>query len=92
MSFPTLTNGGDPVFSLRIVTLDYYMTAPTPEVDVCYSSLEGTAVEQVPVIRIFGSTPGGQRACLHVHKVIAFTSSAAGPDAWGNPLASGTQR
>jgi DNA polymerase zeta len=56
-------------FSLRIVSLDYYLAPPIPGVDVTFSSLEGTAVETVPIIRVFGSTPAGQRVCLHLHQV-----------------------
>ena len=56
-------------FIFRIVALDYYMARPVPGLDVCYSQLEGTAIERVPVIQIYGSTPGGQKTCLHLHKV-----------------------
>lgn len=58
-----------PPFAVRIVSIDYYLAPPVPSVDVCYSPLEGTAVEQVPVVRVFGATPAGQKACLHVHRV-----------------------
>lgn len=54
---------------MRIVSIDYYLARPIPNFDVSFSHLEGTATEQVPVIRIFGSTPAGQKTCLHVHKV-----------------------
>eukprot|EP00955_Chlamydomonas_euryale_P112430 366130-Chlamydomonas_euryale.AAC.57 len=60
-----------PPFCMRIVALDYYMARPTLGVDACFSPSEGTAVEQVPVVRIFGSTPAGQKACLHLHRVSA---------------------
>ena len=56
-------------FSLRIVSLDHYMARPLPGCDVCWTELEGVAVQKVPVVRIFGSTPGGQKACLHLHGV-----------------------
>ena len=63
-------------FEMRIVNIDYYMAAPLPDVDVCYSSLEGTEVDQVPVVRIYGRTPAGQKACLHVHKASAANGSS----------------
>jgi DNA polymerase zeta len=59
----------DTFFTLRIVNIDYYMTKPKPEFDVVYSSFSGSAIQQVPVVRIFGSTPAGQKTCLHMHKV-----------------------
>lgn len=60
-----------PVFAVRIVSLDHYMARPEPGLDVCYSELEGGVVERVPVVRIFGATPMGQKTCLHLHKVRA---------------------
>lgn len=64
-----VANGLGVPFITRIVSIDYYMTHPIPHIDYCFSSLEGTTVDAVPVIRIFGSTPAGQRACVHVHRV-----------------------
>ncbi len=63
-------------FALRLVSIDYYLAKPAPKVDVSYAPLEGTSIEQVPVVRIFGSTPSGQKACVHLHKVcLAMTLS-----------------
>ena len=59
-------------FVMRIVSLDYHLAAPLPGVDVAYSHFAGEAVEQVPVVRIFGSTPAGQRCCLHLHKAFPY--------------------
>lgn len=61
--------GAHKFFSLRIVSLDYYLAPPVPGLDVAFSSLEGTAVDTVPIVRVFGSTPTGQRVCLHLHQV-----------------------
>jgi len=64
------THAVDRFFSLRIVSLDYYLAPPIPGLDVTFSSLEGTAVDSVPVVRVFGATPAGQRVCLHLHQVM----------------------
>uniref|UniRef100_A0A1D1Y8K7 DNA polymerase zeta catalytic subunit n=1 Tax=Anthurium amnicola TaxID=1678845 RepID=A0A1D1Y8K7_9ARAE len=62
-----------PVFSIRIVSLDYYMAAPIPGLDFCDSPcFPGRRVEEVPVIRIYGSTLAGQKACLHVHGALPY--------------------
>eukprot|EP00178_Gracilaria_changii_P009222 TRINITY_DN270_c0_g1_i3.p1 TRINITY_DN270_c0_g1~~TRINITY_DN270_c0_g1_i3.p1 ORF type:complete len:1690 (-),score=200.37 TRINITY_DN270_c0_g1_i3:4125-9194(-) len=64
----TLSNA---LISVRIVHIDYY-EHPLHN----YSSstafqaariTTNTASDRLPVIRIFGSTPAGQRACLHIH-------------------------
>jgi hypothetical protein len=59
--------------TLRIVSLDHYMASPVPGIDVFWSELEGVAVHKVPVVRIFGATPGGQKSCLHLHGVRLYT-------------------
>ena len=59
----------DETFIVRIVSLDYYMAKPLPGLDMCFSPLEGTVIDRVPVIQIYGSTPGGQKTCVHLHKV-----------------------
>ena len=61
-------NSSQPL-AFRLVDIDYYLAKPLPGLDVCYSQLEGTAVEQVPVIRVFGSTPARQKVCMHMHRV-----------------------
>ena len=60
---------GAPVFAVRLVVVDYYLARPVPGLDVPYSPLQGCAVARVPVVRVFGTTPRGQKACVHLHKV-----------------------
>lgn len=60
------------IFSVRIVTIDYCMAPPIPDADICYSSFHGGKVNEVPVIRVYGSTPAGQKTCLHVHRALPY--------------------
>ncbi|XP_050274136.1 DNA polymerase zeta catalytic subunit-like [Quercus robur] len=59
-------------FSVRIVSIDHYMAPPTHGLDISYSTFQGGKVSEVPVIRIYGSTPAGQKTCLHVHGVLPY--------------------
>ncbi|XP_074312247.1 DNA polymerase zeta catalytic subunit isoform X2 [Silene latifolia] len=60
------------IFSVRIVSIDYYMSPPIPDFDISYSSIHGRAVKEVPVIRIYGSTPSAQKACVHLHRALPY--------------------
>ncbi|KAL2345686.1 hypothetical protein Fmac_006971 [Flemingia macrophylla] len=60
------------IFSVRIVSIDYYMAPPIPDADICYSSFHGGKVNEVPVIRVYGSTPAGQKTCLHIHRALPY--------------------
>eukprot|EP00727_Mastigamoeba_balamuthi_P004330 m51a1_g13896 dna polymerase zeta catalytic subunit, putative (2076) ;mRNA; f:718412-728650 len=42
------------------------------EFDVAFSAFQGEPVPFVPVTHIFGATPAGQKACLHLHKALPY--------------------
>ncbi len=56
-------------FTMRIVTVDHYMSKPAEDFDLGYSVFSGAGIDRVPVIRVFGATPAGQKCCLHLHQV-----------------------
>lgn len=54
-------------FRVKINVIDYVMVEPGP-----LDSPDGShnvKHRQVPVLRIFGDTINGQKACVHVHQV-----------------------
>ncbi|XP_077444018.1 DNA polymerase zeta catalytic subunit isoform X1 [Stigmatopora argus] len=60
------------MFAVRIVTADYYLANPIKDLDACYSEFRESNVNKVPVVRIFGATPAGQKTCLHLHGVFPY--------------------
>jgi DNA polymerase zeta len=60
------------IFSCRIVQIDYYLSAPLKNLDVCFSGFRASPLEKVPVLRVFGATPGGQKTCLHIHGAFPY--------------------
>nr|DBA26585.1 TPA: hypothetical protein GDO54_010826 [Pyxicephalus adspersus] len=60
------------MFSLRLVTADYYLAAPLPGLDVTKSHFRDRDVRRVPVVRVFGATPAGQKTCLHLHGIFPY--------------------
>ncbi|KAI7872574.1 hypothetical protein BDF14DRAFT_1716926 [Spinellus fusiger] len=57
--------------SIRIINIDYYLSSPG-HFDRKQSPFSETDIDRVPVIRIFGSTPAGQKTCLHVHQAYPY--------------------
>ncbi|KAI7860501.1 hypothetical protein BDC45DRAFT_103803 [Circinella umbellata] len=57
----------DRYISIRMVNIDHYLDDPGP-MDRAFCPFSNTVLKKVPVIRIFGSTPSGQKACLHIHQ------------------------
>ena len=48
------------------------LISPLFQQDCVFAPLHGKAIQQVPVTRLFGVTPGGQKACMHVHRVFPY--------------------
>ncbi|KAL3277042.1 hypothetical protein HHI36_012403 [Cryptolaemus montrouzieri] len=61
----------DPLL-VRIFDVDFYMCTPKQNLDVIFSQFRGSAVHQVPVIRVFGSTQNGKKICVHVHGIFPY--------------------
>ena len=60
------------MFTVRIVDADFCVKKPVAGQDILYSEFRESNVSRVPVVRIFGSTPSGQKTCLHVHQVFPY--------------------
>lgn len=54
-------------FSCRIVAIDYALVPPLKDYDPQFSLFSAKAIERVPIVRVFGATPVGQKTCLHLH-------------------------
>ncbi|CAG9460605.1 unnamed protein product [Pedinophyceae sp. YPF-701] len=64
-------SAGGMEFGVRIVSIDYYMARPIRDIDVLLTQ-SGEQIRQVPIVRIFGATPAGQKCCLHVHRAFPY--------------------
>ncbi|TKY87343.1 hypothetical protein EX895_004020 [Sporisorium graminicola] len=63
----------DPFFRVRLINIDHVLTVPTPlDRTQCAFNAEGQSLRKVPILRIFGATPAGQRVCLHIHNVYPY--------------------
>jgi DNA polymerase zeta len=60
------------ILSIKIVSVDHYSAFPVQKLDVTHSEFRGTAVKQVPVVRIFGITQNKKKICANVHGVFPY--------------------
>ena len=57
---------------MRLIELDSYVAAPVPSLDPSHSLFSSSPLTHVPVLRVWGATPAGQRTCLHVHRYFPY--------------------
>eukprot|EP00092_Neocalanus_flemingeri_P026221 GFUD01028422.1.p1 GENE.GFUD01028422.1~~GFUD01028422.1.p1 ORF type:complete len:564 (-),score=168.80 GFUD01028422.1:58-1749(-) len=62
----------DALISVRLVVVDHYMSQPVSGLDPLISDFRGYSIRKVPIIRVFGSTTAGQKACLHLHGIFPY--------------------
>ena len=60
------------MLSVRLVTADHCQAEPAAGWDTCYSEFRGRHATTAPVIRVFGATADGTKACVHVHGVLPY--------------------
>lgn len=59
-----------PVGSVKLVGGSLHSPAQAESIDVRFSRIHpGIPLKRVPVLRVFGVTRAGQKACIHVHQV-----------------------
>ena len=59
-----LASKGEHVFTCRIVSIDYYLSKPIECIDNHLCPFSGNQLSRIPIIRIFGITPIGQKTCF----------------------------
>lgn len=79
--------------AIRIVSLDYYYSQPISGLDPTHVPRDGARIPKVCVLRVFGSTPSGQAACIHVHQVrpryVALSTCGRSQNSFGPPRSTG---
>ncbi|UZJ54097.1 hypothetical protein CBS101457_003417 [Exobasidium rhododendri] len=63
-----------PSFRLRLINIDHVLTRPSLGLDrtECAFNAPGQPLSRVPVLRVFGATPAGQRVCAHFHGIFPY--------------------
>ncbi|KAI9885666.1 MAG: sla2 Src-like adaptor 2 [Watsoniomyces obsoletus] len=59
-------------FKVRLNCIDHYQTTPTPLDPPLNGEESEGAAPKVPVIRVFGATPTGQKVCAHIHGALPY--------------------
>ena len=61
------SRASEAAFAVRLVSLEHVSAKPRLHIDPTHSPLTERALRTVPIVRVFGPTPRGQKVCLHMH-------------------------
>lgn len=67
-----MPEGAARAFRQYVSHLDYALLPPGPYDHAESSFAVHKRLPRVPVIRVFGATPSGQRCCVHVHNAFPY--------------------
>ncbi|KAF5401391.1 hypothetical protein PHET_05388 [Paragonimus heterotremus] len=62
----------DAPLCIKIFQLDYYLGLPINDIDSCYSELRGSYAGKLPIVRVYGTSPSGQKICAHIHGYLPY--------------------
>jgi DNA polymerase zeta len=71
------------LFRLRLNCIDHYQATPSsldPPIFAQNGSIPPRDLPRVPVIRVFGATPTGQKVCAHIHGAFPYLYIEYGGD------------
>lgn len=60
------------ILSIKIVSVDHYLSYPIKSLDVEYSEFRDNVVKFVPVIRVFGTTHNKKKICANIHGAFPY--------------------
>lgn len=59
-------------FSMRLIEVEALTANPIPTLDETWSALEGRAIKKVPILRLYGTTPAGQKCSVALHNAYPY--------------------
>jgi DNA polymerase zeta len=69
---PTTSSQTKCCFSMRLVEVESLTAPPIQGLDETWSTLEGRPIKRVPLLRLYGTTPAGQKCAVTVHNAYPY--------------------